>query len=57
MAHELKSLECVNDRNDCFVNAFGVGMSAAGAKIAWWASIQTSLDTKALALTLECCLD
>ncbi|KAI5454319.1 hypothetical protein NCC49_004376 [Naganishia albida] len=23
-------------RNDCFVNAFGVGMSAAGAKIAWW---------------------
>ncbi|KAJ9104450.1 hypothetical protein QFC21_001945 [Naganishia friedmannii] len=22
--------------NDCFVNAFGIGMSAAGAKIVWW---------------------
>ncbi|KAJ9111420.1 hypothetical protein QFC19_001189 [Naganishia cerealis] len=25
-------------RNDCFVNAFGIGMSAAGAKVAWWVS-------------------
>lgn len=37
-------------RNDCFVNAFGIGMSAAGAKIVWWAS-RTQSSPYSLILT------